>query len=76
MIYIIYTDIEYLIKKTDGCENNPEKSSATKIGQHIPYRYSMPKILEFDHTEDKHTLYRRNNCMKTFCESLKELTNI
>ena len=32
MPYIIYADIESLIKKIDGCENNSEKSSATKIG--------------------------------------------
>ena len=29
--YIIYADIESLIKKIDGCANNPEKSSTTKI---------------------------------------------
>ena len=33
MPYIIYADIEPLIKKTDGCANNPENSSATKIGE-------------------------------------------
>ena len=32
MPYIIYADIESLIKKIDGCANNPEKSSTTKIG--------------------------------------------
>ena len=31
MPYIIYTGIESLIKKNDGCENNPENSSTTKI---------------------------------------------
>ena len=31
----IYADIESLIKKTDGYANNPEKSSATKIGEHV-----------------------------------------
>ena len=25
-LYIIYTDIESLIKKLDGCANNPENS--------------------------------------------------
>ena len=34
--YIIYADIESLIRKIDGCANNPEKSSTTKIGEHIP----------------------------------------
>ena len=33
---IIYADIESLIRKIDGRKNNPEKSSTTKIGQHIP----------------------------------------
>ena len=39
MSYIIYADIESLIKKIDGCVNNPESSSATKIGEHIPCGY-------------------------------------
>ena len=30
--YIIYADIEILIKKINGCPNNPENSSATNIG--------------------------------------------
>ena len=29
MPYIIYADIESLIRKIDGCANNPEKSSTT-----------------------------------------------
>ena len=39
MPYIIYADIESLIKKIDGFANNPENSSATKIGEHIPCGY-------------------------------------
>ena len=39
--YIIYADIESLIKAIDGCANNPENSSTTKIGEHIPCGYSM-----------------------------------
>ena len=39
MPYFIYVDIESLIKKTDGCENNPEYSSTKKAGEHIPCRY-------------------------------------
>ena len=30
MPYIIYADIESMIKKIDGCSNNPEKYSTTK----------------------------------------------
>ena len=70
--YIIYADIESLIKKVKRCANNPENSSTTKIGEHIPCEYSMSTIWAFDHIENKHTLYRGNDCMKKFYESLRE----
>ena len=41
MPYIIYADLRSLIKKIDGCANNPEHSSTTKIGEHIPCGYLM-----------------------------------
>ena len=72
MPHIIYVDIELLIRKIDGCKNNPEKYSTTKIGEHIPCGYSKSTIWGFDYTEDKHTLYRGKDCMKKFCESLRE----
>ena len=55
--YIIYVDIESSIKKIDGCTDNPENSSTTKIGEHIPCGYSMSAIWAFDGIENKHTLY-------------------
>ena len=39
MSYIIYADVESLIKK-NGCAKNP-KNSTTKIGEHISCGYSM-----------------------------------
>ena len=48
MPYIIYADIEFLIKKIDGYANNPENSSTTKIGEHIPCGYSLSAIWGFD----------------------------
>ena len=36
MLYIIYADLESLIKKIDECASNPERSSTTRIGKHIP----------------------------------------
>ena len=32
MVCIIYADIESLIKKIDGCANNPENFSTTILG--------------------------------------------
>ena len=33
---IIYADLRCLIEKTDRRKNNPENSSATKVGENIP----------------------------------------
>ena len=49
MPYIIYADIESLIKKVNGCANNPENFLTTKIGEHIPCECSMSTIWAFDH---------------------------
>ena len=72
MLYIIYADLEYLIKKIDECPNDPENSSTTKIGEHIPCGYLMSTIWGFDHIEDVHTLHHGKDCMKKFCSSLRE----
>ena len=37
MPYIIYAGLECLVKKNRWMWNNPETSSTTKIGEHIPY---------------------------------------
>ena len=70
--YIIYADLESLIKKIDVCENNPENSSATKIDERIPCGYSISKVWGFDHTENKHNLYLGRDCLKNFRDSLNE----
>ena len=69
--YIFYADIESLIRKIDGCENNQENSSTTKIGEHILCRYPMSTLWVFDNIENKHTLYCGEDCMKKFCTKYK-----
>ena len=59
-------------KKIDGCANNPEKSSTTKIGEHVPCGYSVSTLLAFDTIEDKSSLYLEEDCMKKFCSSLRQ----
>ena len=44
MSYIIYADIESLIKKIDRCVNSPENFSATKIRENILCEYSISTI--------------------------------
>ena len=57
--YIIYGDIESLIKKIDGCVFNPENSSTTIIGAHIPCRYSMSTIWAFDHIKKTYLILQK-----------------
>ena len=70
--YIIYVDIESLIRKKNGCAINPKHSSKIKTGKHVRFGYSMSIIWGFNHVANKHTLYRIKGCIKKFCTSLSE----
>ena len=51
--FIIYADLECLIKKTDGCINSLESSSITKVSGHIPSGFSMSATLSFKSIENQ-----------------------
>ena len=70
--FIIYADLECLIEKIDGCENNPENSSTTKVVEHIPSGFSKSTLSSFKNIENKHDAYRGKDRIKKFCESLRE----
>ena len=70
--FIIYTDLECLLKKIDTCYNNPDLSPTTKINQHIPSRYSIYTNCSFDKANNKLSYYRGEDCMKRFCKDLKD----
>ena len=72
--FIIYADLECIIEKIDGCKNNPDNSTATKVSEHIPSGFSMSTILPFKRIEKNHDVYRGKDFMKKFCESLREHT--
>ena len=72
--FIIYADLESIIEKIDGCKNNPENSSITKVNEHIPSGFSISIILSFRSIENKHDVCRGKDCMKKFCESLRDHT--
>ena len=77
MLYVISADLDYLIKKVDGCANSPEKCLAVKIVEHVLCGYSMSAIWAFDNHENKYNFYREKDCMKTFGSSLlKHATDI
>ena len=39
--FIIYADLQCIIQKVDGCKNNLENSSATKVSEHIRSGFSL-----------------------------------
>ena len=68
----IYADLECLIEKIDRFKNNPESSSSTKISKQILSGFSMSTISSFKNIENKHDGYRGQDCVKKFCEFLRE----
>ena len=70
--FIIHADLEPLLGKMSVCNNNPEKSSTTKINRHTPSGYSLFTHCSFDTTKNKFYCYRGKNCMKNFCLDLGE----
>ena len=70
--FIIYADLQCVIGKTDKCKNNPENWSEIKISKYIPSGFSMSTISSLRSAENKHDVYRGKDCMKKFCEFLRE----
>ena len=72
--FFIYANFECLIEKIDGCRKNPGNLFTTKVGGHTPSSFSASAISPFKSIENKHYVYRGKDCMKKFCESLREHT--
>ena len=72
MPFSIYADLECLLEKMSTCQNNPNKSSTTKINKHTPSGYSLFTHCSFDESKNKLNYYRGDDCMKKFCKDLRE----
>ena len=70
--FVIYADLECLLEKMSTCINNPNESSTTKINKHIPSVYSIFTSCSFDESKNKLNYYKGDDCMKKFCEDLRE----
>ena len=70
--FIIYADFECIIEKIDGCKNNPENSSPKKVSEHTPSGFSVSTMSLFKSIENHHDVYRGKDCVKKFCESLRD----
>ena len=70
--FIIYADLECLLEKMSTCINKPNESSSTKISKHTPSGYSIFTSCSIDEPKNKLNYYRGKDCMKKFCNDLKE----
>ena len=63
MPFTIYADLECRLEKIDMSENDPNKSSTTKINKQIPLGYSIFTHCSFDESKNKLNLYGGDDCM-------------
>ena len=66
--FTIHADLECLLEKMSTCQNDPNKSSTTKINKHMPSGYSIFTNCSFDESKNKICYYRGDDCMKKFCK--------
>ena len=55
--FTIYADLECLLEKMCTCQNDPNKSSTTKINKHTPSGYSIFTNCSFDESKNKIIIY-------------------
>ena len=70
--FVICADLECLLLKINTCDNNPNKSYTIAKALQKPSGYSLVTCCSVDKTENKQTYYRGRDCMKRFCDDLKE----
>ena len=73
MPFIIYADLECLLRKINTCSNNPGKSYTENKAKHRPSGYSLITCCSFDKSKTECKYYRGEDCMKIFCKNLNDL---
>ena len=69
--FIIYADLECLLRKINTCMNNPEKSHTEKKATHRLSGFSLVTCCSFDKSKNERKYCRAEDCMKIFYRDLK-----
>ena len=64
-----------MIGKIDGCKNNPENSSTSKVSKNISSGFLISTISSFRSMENKFHVYRSKDCTKKILRNLKRARN-
>ena len=70
--FIVYADLECILRKMSACQVNPTKSYTEKKAEHEPSGYSLVTYCSFDQSKNEIKYYRGEDCMKMFCKDLKD----
>ena len=72
VLFIIYADLECLLKKINTCQNNPENFYTDKKATHRSSGYSLVTCCSFDESKNEQKYFRGKDCIKIFCKDLKD----
>ena len=64
-----------MLLKINTCDNDLNKLYTTAKALHKPSGYSLVTCCSIDKSKNEQTYYRGKNCLKTFCDDLKEHVN-
>ena len=59
--FVIYADLECLLRKINTCQNNPDKSYTEKKATHTPSGYSLVTCCSFDKSKNECNYYREED---------------
>ena len=70
--FMIYVDLDCLLKKMHSCQNNPEKSyTEKKLSIHFLFTHCL-QIVHLTPPKRKLDCYKGKDCMKIFFKDLRE----
>ena len=64
--FIVYTELECLLGKTDTCQNDPKKSFTEKKAEHTPSGYSWVTCCSFDKLKTNGVITEEKPAWKCF----------
>ena len=70
--FVIYADLECLLKKINTSQNNPDKSYTEKKATHRSSGYSLTTCCSSDNLLNEQKYYRGEDCIKIFGKDLKD----
>ena len=70
--FVIYADLESLLKRMDRCINDPDKASTTQINKHEMCGYSLITHCSFYEKRNVIDYYGGKDYLKKFCQDLRK----